>query len=170
MRTMMQDLHASIPNSLRINRGKLGIRGLAETANSLKAAYVLIIEGWRGGIGDLKFYRVEEGGLTLIPPLLYVDGYRLRHDYRKTTKSRWRPSKMAILQPQTPEPRKLAATLSRVFNAELISEGERLGTTQVYLHVLEAPGATARLAFFSPGDKGEIGPSLTLTRVSWDVA
>lgn len=167
-RTMMQDLHATIPNSLRINRGKLGAKGLADVANSLKSNYVLIIESWGGGVGSLKFYSTEEGKLTPIQPTLYVSGYRLRRDYGRI-KSRRRPSKIAILQPQKPELRKLAEALSRVFNADLISEGEYLLNTQVFLQVLEASRAVARLAFFSSNDNVEIGPSMTLKDISWDV-
>jgi rRNA maturation protein Rpf1 len=165
---MMQDLHATIPNSLRINRGKLGAKGLADVANILKANYVLIIESWGGGVGSLKFYSTEEGKLTPIQPTLYVSGYRLRRDYERGAKSRRRPSKLAILQPQKAELRKLAEALSRVFNADLISEVERLLNIQVFLQVLEAPRAVARLTFFSANDKVEIGPSMTLKCISWD--
>jgi len=169
VRTMMRDLHALIPGSFRITRGKLGMQGLADAAARLKAEYILMIGSSRGGIDSLKFYQVGGEGLTLIPPILYVRGYRLRRDYAQTAnRPRWRPSKTVILQPQNPDLQRLAEALSRIFKVELISEGGPPPTSQVFIQFCEGHRAT-RLSFFSSRDNVEIGPSITLRLVSWDV-
>ncbi|MEM3736922.1 MAG: hypothetical protein QXJ75_02355 [Candidatus Bathyarchaeia archaeon] len=164
----MRDLHAVIPGSIRVTRGKLNMKGLAEYANRLEASNVIVIESWRGGVGCIRFYRVGDAKLTAVPPILYVKGYRLRRDYRKVAQMpRRRPTMLVILKPQKPWLKRLAQVLSQIFNAKLVSE-EFISTSEVFLQIMEDSGVP-RLAFFSSRSKEEVGPSITLRAIGWDV-
>jgi len=165
MRTLMRDLHTVIPKSHRINRGKMSMEDLAETASSLNAKYVLIVNRWKGGPGKIEFYRVLDGELQLISPLLYVRGIRLQREYKIFwRKLRIRCRSLAIIKPVKEKLQKLAETLSTVFNSPIVSEDEK-DEFQVYVKLFEGLDYEAKITFFSTIHNMEIGPALYLKKV-----
>jgi len=165
MRTLMRDLHTVIPNSYRTNRGKMGIKDLAELALNLKAKHVLVVNRWKGGPGKIEFYRVLKDKLEPIPPILYVKGVRLQREYKIFwRKLRIRCRSLAIVQPKDVEFKKLAEVLSKVFNAPIVSEGEK-ENFQVYVRIFKDLNQRTKITFFSSLHKQEIGPSLYLRKV-----
>ena len=54
MRTLCNDLQRVIPKAMRINRGKLSIKGLAEKALEVGADRIIMVERRKGGPGCIK--------------------------------------------------------------------------------------------------------------------
>lgn len=165
IRTLMRDLHTVIPNSHRMNRGKMSIEDLVETASNLKTKYVLIVDRWRGGPGKIEFYRVLNRELQPLSPILYVRGVRLQREYKIFwRKLRIRCRSLAIIKPVKEKLQKLAKTLSTVFNSPLVSETEK-DKFQVYIKLFEGLGYEVKITFFSTLHNTEIGPALYLKKV-----
>jgi rRNA maturation protein Rpf1 len=80
IRTFCRDLAYSIPNTLRINRGKLSLNALAEKALELGANRIIIIDRWKGGPGKIELFQIREG-LQQVSPLIYVKGVKLRREF-----------------------------------------------------------------------------------------
>lgn len=70
----------SIPNTLRINRGKLSLNALAEKALELGANRIVIIDRWKGGPGKIELFQIREG-LHQVSPLIYLKGVKLRREF-----------------------------------------------------------------------------------------
>jgi len=79
IRTFCNDLARCIPNSMRINRGKLSREGLAEKAYELEADRVIIVDRWKGGPGKIELFNVREA-LVGVPPLIYIRGIKLQRE------------------------------------------------------------------------------------------
>ncbi|RLI44046.1 Brix domain containing protein, partial [Candidatus Bathyarchaeota archaeon] len=69
IRTFCRDLARSIPNVVRVNRGKLSLDGVAERAIEFDADRVVIINRWKGGPGKIELFEVGQEGLVLVPPI-----------------------------------------------------------------------------------------------------
>jgi rRNA maturation protein Rpf1 len=80
IRTFCRDLAYSIPNTLRINRGKLSLNALAEKALELGANRIIIIDRWKGGPGKIELFQIR-GGLHQVSPLIYLKGVKLRREF-----------------------------------------------------------------------------------------
>jgi rRNA maturation protein Rpf1 len=165
----MQDLHAIIPNSIRINRGKLSLQKLAEEALGFKTNKILIIDRWMGGPGKLKFYNISEGMLKLISPLLYLKNVHFRREFKFLKNRKDKKSySLAVYKPSNLEHRKIAEALSLFLGAPLISM-ENKGEFDICLCILNATPNIGKLTFISCENNIEVGPSLTIKKVQWDI-
>ncbi|WP_309492551.1 hypothetical protein [Candidatus Hecatella orcuttiae] len=157
------------PRSYRVNRGKMSLSGLAETAEEMGVKYVMILGRWAGGPGRIDFYKTEGGTLTQIPPVLYIKGVRLQREFDITwRKSRKRISRLGVFKASTPEGQKLAHVLSKIFGAVPLSPGEGLKNNWAYMKLLEEKTFLRGITFYSSinGFK-EIGPFISLRGIEW---
>ncbi|MFQ5836261.1 MAG: Brix domain containing protein, partial [Candidatus Bathyarchaeia archaeon] len=81
IRTFCRDLARSIPNVVRVNRGKLSLDGIAEKALEFNADRVVIVDRWKGGPGKIEFFKIGQEGLVPVPPIMYVASIKLQREF-----------------------------------------------------------------------------------------
>ena len=57
MRAFCRDLANSIPDVVRVNRGKMSQDGVAEKAIELEANRVILVDRWHGGPGKINLFQ-----------------------------------------------------------------------------------------------------------------
>ncbi len=161
IRTFCNELSATIPNSIRVNRGKMSLRDLAEYAIEEGFKRVFIVDRWKGGPGRLRLYMLGDEGIVQIPPQIYIKGIKLRREFkigRKIIKS------LAIIRSQiSTEALKLTETLSRFFNIPLTDREEGY---DAIIKIVKAEDQMLRLSFYQ---KVEIGPRIKISHMVWDL-
>ncbi len=168
IRTLCHDFVCSVPNIVRINRGKLNLDGIAERAVELNANRIVTIDRWKAGPGKIKLFRIEPNGLIPVPPLMYVASVRLRREFEAKTKHI--RSLVVTTELETPtETIRIAEHLSDFFNLSRLTIEEAATKYQASMHVsLDAPRRTQITFMFLP-QMVEIGPRITLSKVEWEV-
>ncbi len=167
IRTLCQDFARSIPNLVRINRGKLNLDGIAEKALELRADRVIVVDRWKGGPGKIKLFLIEQKGLTLVPPLMYVAGVRLRREFEAKTKP-LRSVAITTMPEKFPEAKKIAEHLSNFLNFPMSSINGAASKYQASMHVSLNNLGRTKITFMLLPQMIEIGPRITLSHVVWE--
>ncbi|RLI22700.1 hypothetical protein DRO54_00540 [Candidatus Bathyarchaeota archaeon] len=170
IRTFCNDLARCIPNSIRINRGKLSREGLAEKAFELEADRVIVVNRWKGGPGKIELFNVEES-LVGVPPLIYIRGIKLQ---REMGFPKSRPfSSMAITSNyalQDKEIPKLADALSNFLQVPMAKPNEIVEKKyQVLMSIRRDAMERIRVTFFKLPENREIGPRITVSHLIWSL-
>jgi len=76
-----RDLAHSIPKTILVRRGKLGVEALAAHLQGQGVKKLITIYRWKGGPGLLRFEDVLSGRLQPFPLLLKLKGVKLRREY-----------------------------------------------------------------------------------------
>ena len=166
-RTLCQDFARSIPNVVRINRGKLSLDGIAERALELNADRVIVVDRWKGGPGKIKLFLTEPTGLSPVPPLMHVAGIRLQREFEAETKP-VRSLVVTTAQENSPEAMKVAEHLSNFLNFPMSSINETASKYQASMHVSHNSSGRIQITFMLLPQMVEIGPRITISRVVWE--
>ncbi len=167
IRTLCNDLARSIPNAVRVNRGKMNLDGVAEKALELNADRVIIINRWKGGPGKIELFQVVQEGLTLFPPLLYVRGVRLQREF----KAKVRPFRATAITmpPKSPnEIVRIAESLANFLNVPILQVGVLPTEFQASMHISSDISRFTQITFLLLPKIMEVGPRLTLSHVIWE--
>lgn len=160
MRTLCKDLNRVLPNTIRINRGKLSIRGVAEKAMEYKADRVIIMERRQGGPGRIQFYKNIFGELEQTPPNIYLKGIKIQDELGQKTPIK---GSMIITSSRNPELKikELASQLSDFLRIPYL---EDLGSLkfQASIHVSPTSECETKISFTMPPAVKEVGPILIL--------
>jgi len=168
IRTFCHDFVRSVPNIVRINRGKLNLDGIAERAVELNANRIVVIDRWKAGPGKIKLFRIEQTGLISVPPLMYVAGVRLRREFEAKTKQV--RSLVVTTEPENPtETIRTAEQLSDFFNLPRLPIDEAATKYQASMHVSLDTSQCTQITFMFIPQMVEIGPRITLSKVVWEV-
>jgi len=166
IRTLCHDLARSIPNVVRINRGKLSLDGLAERALEFNADRIIVVDRWKGGPGKIKLFRVESTGLATVPPVMYVAGIKLQREFKAKTKAV--RSLAVTMAPGNPEAMKIAENLSNFLDFPLASMSEAASKFQASMHVSHDASGRIQITFMLLPQMVEIGPRIAMSRVVWE--
>ncbi|ADN50340.1 Brix domain-containing protein [Vulcanisaeta distributa] len=88
MRQFLNELELVIPNAVKVNRGKSSIIEIAGKALSLGADRILYIGSRGGNPGFIRFLRVKEGVIEVMPYLIRIFGVKLLIDMPINVKGR----------------------------------------------------------------------------------
>jgi len=170
MRTFGNDLARSIPNAVRVNRGKLSMDRVAEKALEYAAEKVLIVDRWQGGPGKIELFRISPEGLTPFPPTIFVCGVRLRREFGEA-KSR-RVGSLAVTVHSGSQRRVLevAEALSSFFNIPFLSMDEAGSRCNATMHFSSDSKGRVQFTFLLLPQNVEIGPRVTISRTVWEIA
>lgn len=168
IRTFCNDLTHTLPNSIRITRGKSSLNTLAEKALEHEAERLIIADRWKGNLGKIQLFTLGDTGLVQFHPTIYVKNVKLRRDFGRT---RRKTAKSLILQttPEIPsEARKLADALAHFFNTPKHSTDDPLPpNTQTIMHILLNSAQRIQITFLQAPEKNEIGPQITVSHLIW---
>ena len=168
IRTLCHDLAHSVPNIVRINRGKLSLDGIAERAVELDADRIVVIDRWKGGPGKIKLFRIEPTGLIPVPPLMYIAGIRLQREFEAKTKH-VRSLVVTTELENPPETVRIAERLSDFFNLPRLSIDEAATKYHASMHVSLNASCRTQITFMLLPQMVEIGPRATLSKLVWEV-
>jgi rRNA maturation protein Rpf1 len=141
---------------------------LAAKALELGADNVVIVDRWKGGPGKIELFRVKEGKLQLIPPLIYIRGVKLRREFGTMPKGR-RIKSTAILASQnaTQEVTRLGKVFSDFFQIPIVcNEGEK-SNFGALMEVKTNPVGEIVITFRLLPEDIEIGPMMRISHLIW---
>ncbi len=85
IRSFTKDLNKAIPFSVRVSRGKKGIKDLTELSYKYGLSRVMVISKYKGNPGKINFLKLCNGELSYLPFTILVKGVQL---YREIPVSR----------------------------------------------------------------------------------
>ncbi len=169
IRALCKDLSHTLPDILRINRGKLSLEGLAAKALELGAEKVVIIDRWKGGPGKIELYHVDSK-LQPTPPLVYLRSVKLRREFQTMPKGR-RIKTVAVAASPKPsqEVIRLEKALSDFFGIPIISRGDEHGGYNAIMLIATNPAGEIVTTFRLLPENVEIGPRMRISHLIWDL-
>jgi len=167
IRTLCRDLARSIPNVVRINRGKLSLDGIAEKALEFNANRVIVIERWNGRPAKIELFYMGPAGLTPVPPLIYVASIRFQREFEAKIKP---VESLTITTPteKSPDALKIAESLSSFLKIPLLSMKGAASKHQVSMHVSSDASQRTQITFMLFPKTVEVGPRITVSHVVWE--
>jgi len=174
IRAFCNDLAASLPGGLRINRGKKSLKELALKAYQLKASTVIIVGASKGGNpGRMTFLKVYKGKYFFYPMILSLVGVKLTREMEECS----RPNKVkgaivTTLNIYSEEVKEFANNLAdamELYYVEIdaFSEISKFRSPfNVVIFVEEAYGRVKSvIKFFNPLNLKPSGPKLMVDKV-----
>jgi len=161
VRRLCNDLNRTIPNSVRVNRGKMSLREIAIEASSQEADRVIIVERETGVPSKILLFTIEKEELVHFNPVINIQGVKTQDQIGH--KSRYlRGVALTVSSEEEYDLLKLASALSSFLRIKLIHNMVELQKYEASLHV-----SKAKVAMTSPPKRNEIGPVLFLKKVVW---
>jgi len=168
IRTFCRDLARSIPNVVRINRGKLNLDGIAEKALEFNADRVVIVNRWKGGPGKMELFQTGPEGLIPVSPLLYIAGIQLQREFEGTKAKPIRSLTITTPPEKPPQVAKIAECLSNFLNISISSMNEAVSRYSAAMHISLNASHHHQITFMLLPETVEVGPRVTLSHVVWE--
>jgi len=168
IRTFCRDLVSSIPDVVRVNRGKMSLDGVAERAIELEADRVVVVDRWRGGPGKINLFQIGSTGLKSVPPLMLISGIRLRREFKEVTR-RNRSSAITMKPEDSAELERIAGRMSQFFDLPILSLDEAARKHGASMHFSFDSSRRLQITFMRLQRMVEIGPRVTLSKLVWEV-
>ncbi len=174
IRSFTKDLHSAIPTSIRVTRGKKGIRDLEELCSIYGANRVLIIGRYKGCPGKMNFLKMTPRGLTYIPFTLLIGGVTLLREInplRRGSLGREDVDEIFIAYVGKGDIEKAAYLLGEGFDLKVkqlegISEVKEFETTVSVLMVTkDRKRGQLAIKFYENRGLREIGPRIRVKKV-----
>ena len=118
VRQFLNELELAIPNTIKINRGKMSISDLIVKALELNAKYILYVMTRKGNPAILKFIEVHEDRYRFIPYVIKLFGVKLLVDMpvRRLVKRRSRKALIVQLRDYV----EVGDVFSQIFNLPIV--------------------------------------------------
>lgn len=170
LRTFCRDLAHITPKTLRINRGKLSLEGVAEKALELKAEKVIIVDRWRGGPGKIQLFKATVGGLQAVPPLIYLKGVKFQREFQTMPRGRRIKSLAITVSKASAEAEKFERALAEFLEVPLVSfDKVQYGKIDAVMEVGKEPSGYLRVTVRLIPENVEIGPRMIISHLVWDL-
>lgn len=166
IRTLCRDLAFSLPDIVRVNRGKMSLNGIAERAIELDANRVVMVDRWRGGPGKISLFKIASSGLIPVPPLMLIAGVRLHREFKEAPRST-RSSVITMEPEDSLELEKIAAFLSQFFRLPVLSIYIAAEKHSSSMHFSFDFQRHPQITFLLLQQRIEIGPRVTLSKLVW---
>jgi rRNA maturation protein Rpf1 len=169
MRTLCREISHNIPFTIRINRGKLNLEGIAEKSVELDAKKVVIIERWKFGLGKIQLFNVKPEGLKRVPPTIYVHNVIFRRNLAGMIKGR-RIKSIAIAASlhENSEVKKLEEALSDFLGIPVSSMEEAVNRKiDATIQIKTSPQKNLIITFMLLPELVEVGPQIWVSQVVW---
>ena len=168
IRTFCRDLVNSLPDVVRVNRGKMSRDGVAEKAIELDVDRIVVVDRWRGGPGKVSLFSLSSTGLKPVFPLMLMSGIRLRRELKEGTRRVC--SSVITMEPgASAELERVAGRLSQFFNLPILSLDVASKNHRSSMHFSFDSSRRLQITFLLLQRMVEIGPRLTLSKLVWEV-
>ena len=165
IRSMCRDLSNSIPNLIRINRGKMSLDQVTEKALELDADRVVLVDRWKMGTGKISLYIIDSSQLTIFPPELFLSKIQLKRNFEN--KIRDHVPIITIEPNNLHKIEKLAQSFSEFFNLPIIKINEAPNRQLSSMHISYHSKGYIQIKFILLGSMIEIGPRITVSNQIW---
>lgn len=167
IRSFCRELAGSLPDIVRINRGKLNLDGIVEKALEIDANRVVVIDRWKGGPGKIQLFLVKETSLKSIPPIIYIQGIKLRREF-EMKKMKTKPTRSFVITTPSESSfhiEKIAGFLTHFFNIPVLSVKQAVSRYSTSMHVsMDTLGQIVITFVFLP-EFMEVGPRISAAKV-----
>lgn len=166
LNSLLKELAYTIPGSKIIRRGKSSLEDLADKLCREGANHALALYRWHGGPGRMDLFEVEAKGLMPVAPSALLKGVKLRREIPH--RGRHIAEGITCGLKVSEETRQFMQSLSRVLELpelHLQAPSERRTT----FHLSEETDGTIWLGVTSPPGEREMGPTLLISRLRWDL-
>ncbi len=167
IRTFCNELAATLPGAIRVNRGKMSFEDIAEKAWELGADRVILVNRWKGNPGKICLFKVGEEGLEPFPPLIYIYGIKLR---REMGVRLGKVRSLAVVA--RPERTRLGRALAEFLSVPFLGPGEAheaASEPDVLLKIKPDVECYAVMSFFRASDGREVGPRIRVRHLIWEL-
>jgi len=149
----------------------MSLAALAEKALELNVDHVIIISRWKGGPGKIEFFDVKEG-LSLVPPLVYIKGVKLRREFEAKAK-KVEACAVTLFRQKDSELRRFTDYLSKFLKLPIVS-AEALkeinaGKRKTVLCISRNFEGQIQFTFRLLPRLNEVGPRVRLSHLIWEV-
>ncbi len=169
IRTFCRDLARSIPDVVRVNRGKLSLDGIAEKALEFDADRVVIVDRWKSGPGKIELFKIRQEGLVLVPPIMYVASIKLQREFNRAKTKPVRSLIITASSEDSNEIMRIAKSLSNFLNVPLSQMDEAVSKFKTSMHISTNDLHRAQVTFLFLPETVENGPRITLSHVAWEI-
>jgi rRNA maturation protein Rpf1 len=169
IRTLCRDLANSLPDVIRVNRGKMSLDGVAEKAIEVEADRAVVVDRWHGGPGRITLFQLARNGLKVIPPIMLIAGVRLRREFTEKTR-RIRSSAITVESEDSSLLDRIADCLSQFLGLPVLSVEEAAKKHRASMHLSFGSSRRLQITFVLLRGMVEIGPRITLSKLVWEVA
>lgn len=170
IRTFCRDISHTIPNIIRINRGKLSLEGLAAKAIELNSEKVVIVDRWKGGPGKIELFKLERDKLQPTPPLIYLRGVKLRREFGTMPRGRRiRSTAILALSKASREIMRFEEALSDFFNIPRVYREEDCKAYNAVMELKANQAGEIIVTFRLLPENVEIGPRMRISHLIWDL-
>lgn len=166
LNSLLKELANTIPDSRIIRRGKSSLDGLTARFLEEGVSHAMVLYRWRGGPGRIDFFKVDSTGLSQMAPSLLISRVRLRREYPH--RERHTAQGISCERDSSAGTKTLWQRLSEVLElprVESITDAKIAAT----IHVSEKTGGSIDVAVTSPPGICEVGPTLTILKLLWDL-
>jgi len=168
IRTFCRDLARSIPNVVRINRGKLNLDGICERALEFNADRVVIVDRWRGGPGKIEFFQTGTEGLIPASPPMCIADIRLQREFEGTKAKPIQSLTITTPIEKNPQVTNIAEFLSNFLNIPMSSMDEAVLSYSATMHISLNASRRTQITFMLLPETVEVGPCVILSHVVWE--
>ena len=166
IRRFSHDLNRLVAKSVYINRGKLNMIGVIESARTHNADKVILVERWKGDVGRLRFFYVSSNTFTDTPPILIIRSVKTQTEFKQ--KKRIKPNAgLVLFKNLNDNGEKLLQFLSHFLQIPLHSEQTVKAEYSTALCLIPLPNGDLRLTVTSPPLHDEVGPRINIRKIVW---
>ena len=173
LRSFANDLADSLPDAVRVNRGKQSIEDLAANAARWGADLVIIIGAWRGNPGRLLFMKITEDGYQFAPPFLLLAGVKLLREMSEQDRPPSISTEIvATAESSSVKVKELGESLAELFKLpyiEVSAPEDLRGSADVIMWVEDGRREAAAIKFLNGRSLKPAGPLIRIRRISYEV-
>lgn len=163
IRSFCHDFAGSLPNIIRINRGKLNLDGIIEKALEIDADRAIIVDRWKGGSGKIHLLAMKETELNPASLLIFIKGLKLRREFKMKTKLV--KSSIITMSNISSSGRKIAESLAHFFEISIFPSRQVVHNYSASMHISTDASGRTTITFALLPELTEIGPRLSLAKV-----
>ena len=169
IRTLCRELSLTLPNVIRINRGKLNFEGILEEALKLNAEKIVVVNRWKEGFAKIEFFEVKQEERKSFSPTVYVHSVRLRKDFEnQISKGRKTMSvAIAISSKETFELKAFENLISNLFNIPVLSIEEAINDYDAIMKFFVDLSDQVIVTFEILPEMIEVDPQMKLSYLVW---
>ena len=164
---MCRDLSNSVPNLIRVNRGKMSLDQVAEKALELNADRFVLVDRWKNGFGKIRLFIIASNEVRVFPPTIFLSSIQLKRDFKN--KIRCRASIITVESQNLHKNEKLAKYLSNFFDLPIVNIDYNNNKQQSSIHISNNSQGNLQIKFIFLQGMIEIGPKVTVSKLIWDV-
>jgi len=167
IRSLCRDFSNSVPDVVRVNRGKMSLDGVAERAIEFKADRVVLVGRWQRGVGKFSFFTVGSDGLVYFFPLMLLSAVCLRREFEDRGRS---GSSVITVEPEnSADLERIAGCMSQFFGLPVMSIDQAYLSHRASMHLSFGSSRRIQITFMILQRMVEIGPRVTISKLVWEV-